>query len=161
MQQTDNIAGCSVTSHINTAIRFFQKICSGTGRPVRPIDNSRTVPTTEHDMLGDWPTSSPNRQSGDCNDHRAWYARGLADQFTQSTIWGLYRPPSMICSGTGRLVHPFWLVWPLENPGAVPIVEQDVLGDRLAVSIQSQASITRPWLGKCNCIMFNWIVLTI
>jgi len=81
MQKTDNMAGCSVTSHINTAIQFFQKIskilgqtsmiCSGTGRPVCPIDNLGTVPTTEHDMLGDWPTSSPNRQSGDCTDHRA------------------------------------------------------------------------------------------
>ena len=81
MQQTNNMVGCSVTSHINTVIRFFQKICSGTGQPVRPIDNPGTVPATEHDMLGNWPTSSPNRQSED-------------------------RPPSMICSGTGRPVHP-------------------------------------------------------
>ena len=125
------MAGHSVTSHINTAIRFFQKIsvifgqtnmiCSGTGRPVCPIDNQGTAPTTEQDMLVDWLTSLPNRQSrdctdhdmlrdsstrlpnlqsGDCTDHQARYARVLVDQFAQSTIWGLYPPPSMICSKT-------------------------------------------------------------
>jgi len=114
-------------------------ICSGTGRPVCPIENLETVPTTEHDMLRDWSTSLPNRQSGDCTDHRARYAQGLVDQFAQSTIWGLYRPPSMICSGIGRPIPPI----------------------RLAVSIQSQTSVMRPRLRKSNCIMSNRIILTI
>jgi len=65
----------------------------------------------EHDMLGD------------CTDHRACYARGLVDQFAHSTIWGLYRPPSMICSGTGRPIRP------LDNLGTVPTTEYDMLRD--------------------------------
>jgi len=40
MQQTDKMAGRSVTSHINTAIRFFQKISTIFGQD-------------EHDMLED------------------------------------------------------------------------------------------------------------
>jgi len=114
-------------------------ICSRTGRPVYQIDNLGTVPTTEHDMLGDWSTSLPNRQSGDCTDHQARYARGLVDQFAQTTIWGLYRTPSMICSGTGRSIPP----------------------TRLVVYIQSQTSVMHPRLGKSNCIMSNRIILTI
>ena len=51
------------------------------------------------------------------------YAQGLADQFAQSTIRGLYRPPSMICSGTGRPVHP------IDNLGTIPTTEHDMLGD--------------------------------
>ena len=39
--------------------------------------------------------------------------------------------------------------WPTSSP------------DRLAVSIQSQTSVTRPQLGKSNCITSNWIILTI
>ena len=68
-------------------------------------------------------TNLPIRQSGDCTDHRARYARGLVDQFAHSTIWGLYRPPSTICSGTGRPVRL------LDNLGTVPATEHDMLGD--------------------------------
>jgi hypothetical protein len=77
---------------------------SGTCPPV-PTPCSGTVPTTEHYTLGDWSTSSPIYELGDCTDHRALYARGLVDQPTNLRIRGLYRPPSVICSGTGRLVY--------------------------------------------------------
>jgi len=70
MRQTDKMAGCSVTSQVNAVLQFFHKD-EYVIRPVRPIDNLGIVPTTEHNMLGDWSTSSPNRQLGDCTDHRA------------------------------------------------------------------------------------------
>ena len=60
---------------------------------------------------------------GDCTDHRALYARGLVDQPAQLKVWRLYRPPSIIRSGTGRLAHPF------ESLGTVSTSEHDTLGD--------------------------------
>ena len=98
-------------------------ICSGTGRPARLFEILGTVPTTERYMLGDWSTSLPIWNSGDCIDHRALYARGLVDQPTHLKFWGLYRPPSVICSGTGRPAHPFGIL------RTVPTTEHYMLGD--------------------------------
>jgi len=97
MQQTDNMAGRFVTSHINMAIRFFSK-------------DKYDLRPDEHDMLVDWSTSLPNRQYGDCTDHRARYTRGL------------YRPPSTIYSGIGRPVCP------INHLETIPTTE-DMLGD--------------------------------
>jgi len=51
--------------------------CSGTGRPVYQLETSRTAPTTEHLMLGDWSPSLSTRNFKECTDHRVLSARGL------------------------------------------------------------------------------------
>ena len=82
-----------------------------------------TVPTTEHYMLGDWSTSLPIRHPGNCTDHWALHARGLVDQSTHPTSWGLYRPLSIICSRTGRPVYPSDIL------GTIPTTEHSMLGN--------------------------------
>jgi len=41
----------------------------GTGRQVYQFGNLETAPTTKHYMPGDWSTSLPVWQPGDCTDH--------------------------------------------------------------------------------------------
>jgi len=74
-------------------------------------------------MLGDWSSSLPVWRSGDCTDHRALYARGLVVQPASLEIWGLHRPTSTICSGTGRPVYQFG------DLGTAPTTEHCMLGD--------------------------------
>ena len=159
------MAGCSVTSQINAAIWFFSKakyliwsvhlivwglyrprsmICSGTGQLANSFESMGTVPTTENDMLGDWSTSPFIRKSGDCTGHRAWYAQGLVDQPAHSKVWGLYRPPSMICLGTGRPVRSF------KSLGIAPTTEHDTFGD-WSVSLLSRKQAWYYW-GLVNSI---------
>jgi len=97
-------------------------VCLGTGRPVCQFGDLGTAPTTEHCMLGDWSTSLPVWRSEDCTHHRALYARGLVDQSASLEIWGLHRPPSTVCSGTGRPVCQFG------DLGTVPTTEHCTLG---------------------------------
>ena len=66
-----------------------------------------------------WMTNVP----GDCTDHRAPYARELVDQSASLEIWGLHRPPSTVCSGTGRPVYQFG------DLGTTPTTEYRMLGD--------------------------------
>jgi len=82
-----------------------------------------TAPTTEHCMLGDWSPSPSTRRSGDCTDHRGLYARGLVAQPVNSEIRGLHRPPSTVCSGTGRPARQ------LGDPGTASTTEHRMLGD--------------------------------
>jgi len=127
MQPSDNASGGLVTSPIFVIRRFFQNnrrklvddqrpwglhrppstVCSRTGRPVCQFGYLGTAPTTEYRMLGDWSTSLPVWIYGDCTDHRVQYARGLIDQSASLEIWGLHRPPSTVCSETGRPVCQF------------------------------------------------------
>jgi len=82
-----------------------------------------TAPTTGHSMLWNWSSSPPVWKSGDCTDHRALFARGLVVHSTSLAIWGLHRPPSTVCSGTGRAVRQFG------DLGAAPTTEHGTLGD--------------------------------
>ena len=72
---------------------------------------SKTSGQDRHDILGN------------CTDHRSLYAQGLVDQFAHSTCWELYRPPIIICSGTGRPVRLFNLL------GTEPTIDHYMLGD--------------------------------
>ena len=104
-------------------------ICPGTDRPVCQFGDLGTAPTTEHYMPGDWSTSLPVWRLGDCIDQSEHYMLGdwsTSPQFENSgtaptnlsticlgtgrlvhnlKIRGLYRPPSVIYAGTGRLVY--------------------------------------------------------
>ena len=94
-----------------TGLRFLgtapSTIRSGTGRPVCQFGDLGTAPTTEHYTLGDWSTSLPVWRPRGCSDHRALYAQGLVDKSASLETWGLHRPPSTICPGTGRPVCQF------------------------------------------------------
>ena len=69
-----------------------------------------------------WGDAFSKRQV-DLVDDRALYAQGLVDQPTHLKVWGLYRPPSFIRSGTGRPACPF------DSLGTVPTTELYTLGD--------------------------------
>ena len=92
----------SINSEPQRLHRPLSTRCSGTGRPVYQLGTSRTAPTTEHLMLGDWSPSLSTRNFKECTNHRALDARGLVVKFvgtaptTERLMLGDWSPTSLL-----------------------------------------------------------------